>query len=267
MAKVSFKDTGEIRIYALFCGGDMMDMAVFDPFDPDVGTKCFNPYYAYLITHPDGNVLFDTAGHPDLRTNAQSRLGSAADAFEVVMEPSDWVIPRLGELGLGPDDVDHVIQSHLHFDHAGGLEWFRHAKVYVQRKELEFARNPPIYQKAAFVADDFEHDLDWQVLDGEHDVFGDGLLRIIPTPGHTPGHQSLLVKLKGGPVFLLADATYLIGKMRQRALPGLLWSPDALIDTWERIEKIEALENARLVATHELDFEQSVPKSPGAWYA
>lgn len=266
MSSVAYKNTGEIRIYALFCGGDMMDMAVFDPFDEKVGTKCFNPYYAYLITHPAGNVLFDTAGHPDLRTNAQSRLGAAASAFEVVMEPSDWVIPRLRELGLEAGDVSHVVQSHLHFDHAGGLQWFRHAKIYVQRRELEFARNPPVYQKTAFVADDFEHDLDWHVLEGEHDMFGDGLLTIIPTPGHTPGHQSLLVRLKSRPVFLLADTTYLLSKMRQRALPGLLWSPDALIDTWDKVERIEAVENARLVATHELDFKSSVPKAPEHWY-
>ncbi len=266
MSSVAYKNTGEIRIYALFCGGDMMDMAVFDPFDEKVGTKCFNPYYAYLITHPAGNVLFDTAGHPDLRTNAQSRLGAAASAFEVVMEPSDWVIPRLRELGLEAGDVGHVVQSHLHFDHAGGLQWFRHAKIYVQRRELEFARNPPVYQKTAFVADDFEHDLDWHVLEGEHDMFGDGLLTIIPTPGHTPGHQSLLVRLKSRPVFLLADTTYLLSKMRQRALPGLLWSPDALIDTWDKVERIEAVENARLVATHELDFKSSVPKAPEHWY-
>ncbi|MBN9073407.1 MAG: N-acyl homoserine lactonase family protein [Rhizobiales bacterium] len=265
---VSYRDTGEIRIYALFCGGDRMDMAIFDPFDANVGAKMFNPYFAYLITHPNGNVLFDTAGHPDLRTNPRSRLGDGADAFDVVMQPSDWVVPRLAELGLAPQDVPIVVQSHLHFDHAGGLEWFRHARIVVQRRELEFARNPAVYQQGAYVRADFEHDLDWHLVDGEHDLFGDGTLRLVPTPGHTPGHQSLLARVKPGrTIFLLADATYLIAKMRQRALPGLLWSPDAIVESWLRIEEIERDEGAMLVATHELDFETSVPKSPNSWYS
>lgn len=263
---VAYRDTGEIRIYALFCGGDKMDMAIFDPFDTNVGTKVFNPYFAYLITHPAGNVLFDTAGHPDLRTNPRSRLGDGADAFEVVMEPSDWVVPRLVELGLEPTDIDVVVQSHLHFDHAGGLEWFKHAKIVVQKRELEFARNPAIYQVGAYVRADFDHALNWQLVEGEHDLFGDGVIRLIPTPGHTPGHQSMLVRLKDKTIFLLADAAYLVAKMRARALPGLLWSPDAIVESWLRIEEIEQRERAMLVATHELDYKTSVPMSPTAWY-
>ncbi|MCP1848142.1 MULTISPECIES: N-acyl homoserine lactonase family protein [unclassified Bradyrhizobium] len=265
---VSYCETGEIRIYALFCGGDKMDMAVFDPFDPNVGTKMFNPYFAYLITHPRGNVLFDTAGHPDLRTNPRSRLGNGADAFDVVMQPEDWVVPRLAELELRPEDIPVVVQSHLHFDHAGALEWFKHAEIFLQKPELEFARNPAIYQRAAYVRADFEHDLNWHLIEGEYDLFGDGTLLLVPTPGHTPGHQSLLVRSgPGRSFFLLADATYLVAKMRQRALPGLLWNPDAMVESWLRIEEIERDEGAALIATHELDFESGVPKSPSSWYS
>lgn len=264
---VSYRDTGEVRIYAMFCGGDVMDMAIFDPFDAEVGTKVFNPYFSYLVTHPEGNVLFDTAGHPDLRTNARSRLGDGADAFEVVMEPSDWVVPRLAELGLEPTDIDVVVQSHLHFDHAGGLEWFKHARIFTQKRELEFARNPAVYQAGAYVSADFDHALNWQLIEGEHDLFGDGVIRLVPTPGHTPGHQSMIVRLRDKTIFLLADAAYLIGKMRARALPGLLWSPDAIVDSWLKIEEIEKNEGAILIATHELDYKTSVPMSPAAWYS
>lgn len=263
----TFKDTGEMRAYPLFCGGDMMDMAVFDPFDPNVGTKVFNPYFIYVITHPQGNVLFDAGAHPTLRTAPETRLGELANVFEVVMSEDDWVVPCLSRIGLAPLDITYVVQSHLHFDHTGGLEFLKHAKIYIQRDELAFARTPPVYQKDVFVSADFEHDLNWIELDGEHDIFGDGSLRIIPTPGHTKGSQSLLVNLQSRPLFLLGDCVYLLEKMRQRLLPGVIWSPDAQIASWDMLEKIEREQGARLVPTHEIDYLESVPMAPTGWYS
>jgi len=254
------------RLCALHCGGDMMDMAAFDPFDPHVGTKVYNPYFFYVIQHPRGNVLFDSGAHPDLGTDPRSRLGDAAADFGVRLSPTDHIERRLATIGLAPRDIDVVVQSHLHFDHAGGLAWLSHAPILVQREELAFARNPPVYQRLIYVQRDFDMDLDWRELDGEHDVFDDGRLVVIPTPGHTRGHQSLLVRLDGGTVFLLADAAYLLGKMRSRSLPGVLWSPDAMIESWDRIEQIERDEHARLMTTHELDFQTSVKLAPDDFY-
>ncbi len=255
-----------IRLYALHCGGDVSDMAVFDPFDADVGTKVYNPYFFYVIQHPDGTLLFDSGTHPDLATQPEKRLGSAAADFEVRLSPEDNVESRLASIGLRPSDIDIVVQSHLHFDHAGGLGWLQHAPILVQAEERAFAANPPVYQQAIYLPDDFGMELKWQELDGEHDVFGDGRVIAIPTPGHTRGHQSLLVHLEGQTIFLLADATYLLSKLRVRALPAVLWSPDAMIDSWDRIEEIERTEKAHLMTTHELDYETSVRMAPDAWY-
>jgi len=266
-AGFTYKDTGEMRAYPLFCGGDMMDMSVFDPFDPNVGTKVFNPYFIYVITHPQGNVLFDAGVHPKLRTDPRSRLGDLADVFQVIMTDDDWVIPCLARIGMVPADIDYVVQSHLHFDHTGGLEFLKQSKIFIQRQELAVARKPPIYQKDVYVDADFEHDLDWIELDGEHDIFADGMLRIIPTPGHTKGSQSLLVNLQSQPLFLLGDCVYLLEKMRQRLLPGVIWSPDAQIETWDMLEKVEREQGARLVPTHEIDYLESVPMAPNAWYS
>jgi glyoxylase-like metal-dependent hydrolase (beta-lactamase superfamily II) len=243
-----------------------MDWAVFDPFDANVGVKVYNPYFMYVVAHPKGNVLFDSGAHPALGTDPRSRLGEAAADFDARISPDDHVERRLAAIGMTPGDIDLVVQSHLHFDHAGGLGWLTHAPILVQREELAFARNPPVYQRDIYVQADFAMELDWRELDGDHDVFGDGRLMVISTPGHTRGHQSLLVRLKGETVFLLADAAYLLAKMRSRSLPGLLWSPDAVVGSWERIEEIERGEHARLMTTHELDFETSVKMAPGGWY-
>ncbi|HEY1276203.1 MAG TPA: N-acyl homoserine lactonase family protein [Thermoleophilaceae bacterium] len=255
-----------MRLYALHCGGDVMDWAAFDPFDPNVGTKVYNPYFVYVVEHPEGRLLFDSGAHPQLGTDPEARLGPAAADFQVRLEPEHHIESLLASIGLKPTDIDVVVQSHLHFDHAGGLAWLTHAPILVQREELAFATDPPIYQEAIYLREDFGMELNWHELDGDHDVFGDGRVMAISTPGHTRGHQSLLVRLPGQTVFLLADAAYLLGKLRSRSLPGILWSPDAMIASWDRIEEIEQREGAHLMTTHELDYETSVRMAPDAWY-
>jgi N-acyl homoserine lactone hydrolase len=258
--------TDPMRLYALHCGGDLSDMATFDPFDEHVGTKVYNPYFMYVITHPEGTVLFDSGVHPAMLTDPASRLGDAAAAFQVKMTEDDTVQRCLARIGMVPSDIDLVAQSHLHFDHAGGLEWVRHAPVLVQREELAFAMNPPVYQRDIYVRADFDHDLQWRELDGDHDIFGDGRLTLLSTPGHTRGHQSLMVKLDSQVVILLADAAYLLAKMRARLLPGVLWSPDAMIASWDRLEGLEREHDALVMTTHDLDYEERVKLAPGAWY-
>jgi N-acyl homoserine lactone hydrolase len=162
-----------MRIHACHCGGDVSDMAVFDPFDPAAGTKVYNPYFFYVIEHPRGRVLFDSGVHPALRTDPRSRLGDAAGTFAVEMDADQDLASQLGKLGLEPGDIAAVVQSHLHFDHAGGLELLSHAPVYVQEAELRFARNPPVYQRDIYVPADYDGDLDWRPLNGDHDLFGD----------------------------------------------------------------------------------------------
>jgi glyoxylase-like metal-dependent hydrolase (beta-lactamase superfamily II) len=183
------------------------------------------------------------------------------------MDADHDLVSALAKADLTPGDISVVVQSHLHFDHAGGLEFIpRGVPVYVQEDELRFARNPPVYQQAIYVPADFEHDLDWRPLQGDHDIFGDGRVRIIATPGHSAGHQSLLVRLESRTMFLLADASYLLRKMRDRLLPAVVWSPDAMVASWERVEAIERETGAELVCTHELDYEERVPMAPGAYW-
>ncbi len=257
----------DIRVYAFHGGGEIADMSVFDPFHPDVGKKVDIPYFFYLVRHPQGNVLFDTGGHPALVTDPRGRLGDAADAFEVTMQDGDDAVAQLARTGIEPAEVDHVALSHLHYDHAGGIEFFPDAQFYAQRRELEFAHWPPVYQRDIYVPADFDHEVAWTELDGEFDLFDDGRVVLFPTPGHTAGHQSLLVRLDDKrALILVADAAYLPRNIEMNALPAIVWSPDAMVDSWQRIRSLRRRYNAELIFTHDLEWQKKTKVAPEAWY-
>jgi glyoxylase-like metal-dependent hydrolase (beta-lactamase superfamily II) len=148
------------------------------------------PIPAYLIETPDQRILVDAGLHPDAVTDRAGRYGSA-----------DALGPVEAELGRSvADQVDTttltaVVLTHLHYDHAGGLELLpRSLPVYVQRREWEAG------QDAAGVAKNFFQPVDYRAIgeqvtlvDGDHDLLGDGSIELLLTPGHTPGHQSVRV--------------------------------------------------------------------------
>lgn len=256
-----------VRIHALHCGGDLTDWGIFDPLDERKGEMVYNPYFVYVVEHPEGRVLFDSGAHPDLADDPVGRMGAGAEEFVVKLGPEDRIERVLARIELEPADIDLVIQSHLHFDHGGGLYAFPQTRVMVQRTELEFAEDPPEDQRDIYIADDFAPVTNWHLVDGDEDVFGDGRLTVVATPGHTRGHQSLLVRLDDGrTIFLLADAAYLLEKMRMRRPPGVLWSEEALLATWDRVEELERGHDAFLITTHDLDYEERIKISPRGVY-
>ena len=241
-------------------------MAFFDPFHPDVGTKVFIPYLAYLIEHDDRMVLFDCGPHPDLARDPAARLGSTAQTYEIEVGVSDLLISQLARWGIPPDRITDIVLSHLHYDHAGALRYFEHARVHVQRAEREFAAHPPVYQAGDYVGDDFSGPIDWHEIDGDHDVFGDGRLMLIATPGHTRGHQSLLVRLEEQPVLLVGDAAPHARTLAERALPAVLWNPDQMVASWERLEQVGADYGATMIFPHDPEFRSWLRLGPDEDY-
>lgn len=255
-----------MRLYAFHAGDERSDMAQLIPFDPDVGKKVEIPYSFFLIEHPEGYVLFDSGAHRDFISNPQSRIGDAANEWEVILKDGDDVVSKLATVGVSPNDVRHVALSHLHFDHAGGIEFFPEAEFHIQRAELPFAYWPPIYQRAIYVRADFDHPVTWNELSGERDLFGDDRIVLFPTPGHTPGHQSMVVKLDSEPLILVGDAAYLPKSIAERQLPAVVWNPDAMVASWEHIEAMQRRYGAALIFSHDLDFDETVKLAPGEWY-
>lgn len=254
-----------VRVHAVHAGGERVDRATFDPFDAEVGTQVLMPYFFFVIEHPEGVVLFDSGAHRAF-IDDPAKLGPMADAWQIEMQPGDDVVSKLQVLGFDPAEFKHVAHSHLHYDHIGGAGLFPNAAFYIQRRELGFAFNPPPFQADIYVPWTFNEVTNWAVIEGSHDMFGDGRVVLFPTPGHTPGHQSMLVKLGARTLILCADAAYNLEKMRQRALPAVHWSAEETLRSWELIELLERQHDAELLICHELEWETKMKVGPGEYY-
>ena len=240
------------RLWVLEGGGESCKKTLFDPWAPDALETVFLPYRFYAVLHGDVLVMVDCGAHPSLAADPRERLGGQAEYSCVTMSPGDDVAGRLTAAGLDPVAVGHVVLTHLHYDHCGGLCLLPRAKVHVQRAELDFAEEPPVYQALSYIREDWScvGDERWMVHEGGHDLFGDGSLMLTPTPGHSPGHQSVEVTLSDGRLIILAgDAAFRPREMESRTLPGYLWSPDAVLASWEYLDR-RRREGAELLLTH-----------------
>jgi N-acyl homoserine lactone hydrolase len=224
------------------------------------------PVLSFLVEHPRGRLLFDTGVHCQARVDPVGRLGEERSRrLTVKSGEGDDVVPQLARLGLTPQNVRYVANSHLHFDHCGGNEFFAGATFLVQRPELEAARRPGFVPSYSPSPIDFEHPLDYQMIDGEHDVFGDGTVILIPTYGHTPGHQSLLVRAgKGTQVVCASDACYTRENMDRDVLPKILWNPSIMRESLATLRKLRDSAGATMFYGHDPEQWAATPRAPAA---
>jgi N-acyl homoserine lactone hydrolase len=207
------------------------------------------PVPAFLVEHPKGHVLFDTGMHPDVQSDPHGRLGFVADLFRAEFRPGEEIAAQLAARDVATSRVDHVILSHLHFDHAGGLATVPNARVVVQRRDWEAGHDERALA-VGFAQHDYDHGHDVLLVDGEHDLFGDGRVVCLPTHGHTPGHQSLRVRLDSGDVVLTADACYLRRTLEADHLPPQPYDRAAMLASLARLRALGDA-GARLVFGHD----------------
>ena len=173
----------------------------------------------------------------------------------------------IGALGVKPEDISYVILSHLHLDHAGGVGHFPNAKYIVQKDEIHYAYVPDSFMRGAYIRKDFDKPVDWMFLYGWEDdcfdLFGDGAIQTVFTPGHTPGHQALLVNLpKSGKILFTADACYTEQNMNENILPGLAWNFGECERTMQRIRKLRDAENVRIITGHDPEAWKQIKQAP-----
>ncbi|HWV61405.1 MAG TPA: N-acyl homoserine lactonase family protein [Sphingopyxis sp.] len=231
-----------VRLYGMTCGWLTMP---FGFFLPGAEGWLAIPVPAYLIVHPKGTAIFDTGLETALQSKdpgeVDATLGAAAGYALPTFEAGEDVGGRLRDFGVDPERIDYVINSHLHLDHCGGNAMIPNARLVIQKREWEASRTPELIVQNHYTPRHYDLGHDRLEIDGEHDLFGDGSVVLLPTFGHTPGHQSVRVKLADGEVVLAADACYLRETLEKMLLPdpGVVSNADAMRENYAFLRQIE----------------------------
>jgi len=249
-----------MKLYAMTCGrltGRMKDM-----MEGEEGEVVL-PIPSYLIEHPKGRVLFDTGMHPTCQTDPAERIGRAARIFKFDYAPGEQVDRRLESIDRDPGKIDFIVNSHLHFDHCGGNALLPNATLVVQKREWEAGHQPETAAQVGLDIRDFDTGQPVRAVDGEYDLFGDGRITCLPTPGHTPGHQSLRLRLDSGEIVLAGDACYFCRTLAERKLPRFVYDRPAMLASLDRLAALQS-GGARIFFGHDIAFWNTLPQAPVA---
>ncbi|WP_249029145.1 N-acyl homoserine lactonase family protein [Tannockella kyphosi] len=231
---MSSLEKGYVRLHNIYAGGLKLGAGK-------------TPVAFYLIEHKDGKILFDTGMPPECMDNLTEYWGpTIASISEVDMTENELVVNALDNLGLKVEDIKYVIQSHLHLDHSGGIGFFPNATYIVQESEWQAAHdeNYPYPINQLYIAKDFDKAVNWKFLKGIeddcYDLFGDGSVVVWFTPGHTPGHQSLVLNTKKhGRIVLTADACNDFATLQGETKFSLCWNETAAMESLARLQKAQ----------------------------
>lgn len=221
------------------------------------------PVSMWVIDHEKGVVVFDTgnnvaiSGGPD---NCKKYWAAGnCDFLKPSQKREDVIDAQLKKLGYDPAKVKVVVTSHSHLDHVGNIAMFPNAIHVLQKKELYQGWWPEKFQGRAvngsFVLNDLASARDYNFLElnGDYDLFGDGTVQILSTPGHTLGHQSIKVKTKNsGTIIITQDAIWM--KENLDGYPaGLNYSVKDYTDSVNRLKMMRDLEGTEIFMAHDQD--------------
>lgn len=211
----------------------------------------------FLIEHPKGRLVWDSGLSDQLVAKQE---GAEAWIFHLSMKKG--LLSQFEEIGLHPNDIDYFALSHIHNDHTGNANYFTSATLIMQQKEYEIAFNTV---KKPFNYNDYKELKGSKVkkLNGDHDMFEDGSVQFIATPGHTPGHQSLLLKLENsGTIIISGDISYYKENYEQQGIPTFNADEEESRASILKIKQLVADNNAQLWIQHDKNLFNSLKTSP-----
>jgi len=242
------------RLYILDCGTNLAkDQSRWTP-GVNEGKAIEFSDNCYLLRHAKGLLLWDT-GITDAVAAMPDGLAVAGGA--IVQKRAKTLVSQLDALGVKPADITYVGVSHTHGDHVGNVGLFTSSTVLIQGAEYDWAMSQPM--KPVFAPTQRI-----EKLAGDHDVFADGSVVIFSTPGHTPGHQSLLVVLpKTGAIVLSGDAVHLQDNWDHRRVPSMNTSREQTLTSLDRIASVLVDRKAQLWINHDLAQSRGLRHAPG----
>jgi glyoxylase-like metal-dependent hydrolase (beta-lactamase superfamily II) len=254
---------GVERLYVLYCGeGAAKDRSRWSP-GFHAGEPITLTNSCYLIKHREGWMLWETGFNEVIASRPE---GYPTPVIQWRWRASETLSQQLAEIGVKPEQISRLGFSHAHPDHIGNASLFPQATLYIQKAEYAYLfgpgakapTGPANYQKLR------ENKV--QILEGDDDVFGDGSVTILSTPGHTPGHQSLMVRLpKTGTVILTGDAAHFRENFDQRRVPVQNFSKAQTLESMDKIARIAQENHAQLWINHDSEQTARLKMAP-AYY-
>ena len=209
-----------------------------------------------LIDHPAGRFLFDTGYDLDHVNKVLP--------FEKPLQSPDQTVPgQLRAIGLAPEDITHVVNSHYHFDHVGGNKYCTNAITIAHRLELEASHNCQPFERLGYSDLSFDEiGPRYDLISGETEIAKG--VTIIETPGHTAGHVSLLVELSGRrPILFTGDAVYTRRSIEREIVSGFHLDPVASIASMRKLKQLAEDRDAELFFSHDAESYADWVKAPG----
>ena len=253
--------TADLRLYVFDCGQlTSPDISMFGITNEQTSVRTlFVP--CYLIEHPQGRLLFDLGLPEAIAGKGEVPYGEGA-----VMVYHQSLVNQLAAMSITPQDIDWISYSHSHFDHVGSANRFPGATLLIQDVEYDAAFNHADDFEGLFVPDLYEglRASQRQLLKGSHDVFGDGRVRLIDAPGHTPGHQVLWLDLENtGPLVLSGDLYHFEVSRKLRSVPIFNFDKAQSLASMTKIEELLGATGATLWIEHNQALADTLRKAPG----
>ena len=264
-----FKRPTDLKLYVMHTGYIHMSGGIhFNPKDPRKKNmpkdERFNPVYSFLVDHPQkGLLLLDTGLHPSFARRKSGNFGPLLGSLvKTRTEAGTDIASQMGMIGLKLDQVRHVILSHLHLDHPSSLPLLRanqQLTVFADAAELaqagKFLSLLKGYIRSHLNGLDvrpLNYDQALAPFDQAADFFGDGSVLVLRTPGHSPGHVSVLVNAAGGPILLTFDAAHREDNLKKELPPIGDYTP-ALTAVRRLNQLIKRIPNLRVIYSHDPD--------------
>ncbi|MEW6476616.1 MAG: N-acyl homoserine lactonase family protein [Actinomycetota bacterium] len=213
------------------------------------------PVTSFLVEHDRGLVLFDTQLDPAAYDRDPSEVfGPVAEMMQLQIKPEQRVDRQVEGLGYRTSDVTHVVVSHLHMDHAGCARLFPEARFYAGPGEMRYAYWPEPSGQGYFRLEDLLplRNFNWCELDDDHDLFGDGSLLLLHTPGHTPGELSMLVRLADRSIVVSGDTAHMATGLDLLLPMPFNWDTRQSVQSMRKLKRIAEENAAYIWISHEL---------------